>query len=96
MVETWREEVRENFLLDAGHYWYASGGTRGRCGIGFLLNERHRKHKFQPISERLGILDVRWGRKTYRIFENYKRKVAARRGKIEYDFNKPHVQKRLL
>ena len=71
LVETWREEVRENFLLDAGHYWYASGGTRGRCGIGFLLNERHRKHKFQPISERLGILDVRWGRKTYRIFGVY-------------------------
>ena len=33
---------------------------------------------------------------TYTIFKIYKRKVAARRGKLEYDFNKPHVKKRLL
>ena len=34
--------------------------------------------------------------KTYTVFKIYKRKVAARSGKIAYDFNKPHVRKRLL
>jgi hypothetical protein len=34
--------------------------------------------------------------KTYTIFKISKRKVASRSGDIEYDFNKPHVRKRLL
>jgi hypothetical protein len=34
--------------------------------------------------------------RTYTIFKLYKNKVAARSGKLEYDFNRPHVAKHLI
>jgi hypothetical protein len=51
-TETWREGRDEAFRIDQGHYWFGSGGTKGRCGVGFLLHSRWRHTFFQPISER--------------------------------------------
>ena len=57
LVETWRESVKEEFLLDGGHTWYGSGGCKGRCGVGFIVHNRHDgQHLFAAVSERLATL----------------------------------------
>ena len=57
--ETWRDSRDEAFRTDDGHFWFGSGGTKGRCGVGFLLHSRWRHTFFQPISERCASLGVR-------------------------------------
>ena len=71
LVETWREAVREDFLLEDGHYWYGSGGRKFSCGIGFIVNGRHLKHKFVPVSTRLAYLDIKLAIGSCRIFGIY-------------------------
>ena len=35
LTETWREGCDEAFTTDQEHFWFGSGGTKGRCGVGF-------------------------------------------------------------
>ena len=39
ITETWRQDKSEYFVLATGHHFYGSGGIRGKCGIGFLIQE---------------------------------------------------------
>ena len=71
LVETWRDSICEKFTLETGHYWYGSGGLKGSCGIGFLVNERHQRHDFEAISPRLGYLNIKFGACRCRIFGVY-------------------------
>ena len=71
LVETWREAKREEFTVGSGHHFYGSGGLRGRCGIGFLVNKRHERHSFVPVDERLAFLDVKLVLGRCRIFGVY-------------------------
>ena len=56
--ETWRELRSEVLHLESGHVWYGSGGCRGSCGVGFLVNKRFGKCKFNPVSSRLATLQM--------------------------------------
>ena len=56
LVETWREAKREQFTVGSGHHFYGSGGLRGRCGIGLLVNKRHERHSLVPVDGRLAFL----------------------------------------
>ena len=58
-TETWREEQSESWVTDHGHTWFGSGGSRGRCGVGYLLNRKLTLFHFNPISARVATLDVR-------------------------------------
>ena len=60
--ETWRGDRDEAFKIDQGHFWFGSGGTRGRCGVGFLLHSRWNHSFFRPISERCACLGIRINR----------------------------------
>ena len=61
LVGSWRDSICEKFTLEAGHYWYGSGGYKGSCGIGFLVIERHQKDDSEAISPRLGYLNIKFG-----------------------------------
>ena len=56
--ESHREARREILDLHCGHTWYGSGGCRGSCGVGFLVNRQLCKHKFGAVNERLATLDI--------------------------------------
>ena len=71
LVETWREESYEEFKVESEHFWCGSGGTRGSCGVGFLVHKQHRKHTFTPVSNRFAILEVKLPIGTCRIFGIY-------------------------
>ena len=58
-TETWREEQSEAWVTDHGHTWFGSGDSRGRCGVGYLLNKRWTHFHFKPTSNRATTLDVR-------------------------------------
>ena len=61
LVETWRPERFEKFVTEAGNMFYGSGGIRGRCGVGFLVHQRHPSQRFVAVNARLGVLTVRLG-----------------------------------
>ena len=71
LVETWREEANEKLVLQSGHCWYGSGGTRGKCGVGFLVHERHSKSSFTAVSNRIACLDIKLGGKRFRVLGAY-------------------------
>ena len=56
--ETWREDLHEEIVFDDGHRFYGSGGFRGRCGVGFMVNKCLGDHKFLAVNERIAILDL--------------------------------------
>jgi len=58
-TETWRADGEEAFDTEHGHSWFGSGGTRGRCGVGFLLHSRWRHNYFKPLNERCAALGIR-------------------------------------
>ena len=59
LTETWREGRDEAFTIDRGHSWFGSGGSKGRCGVGFLLHRRWNHSFFKPISERCASLGIK-------------------------------------
>ena len=71
ITETWRQDKSEYFVLPKGNHFYGSGGVRGKCGIGFLIHKRWATHRFAPISERLGFLDIIFDSFSCRIFGVY-------------------------
>ena len=58
ITETWRADTSEYFVMNDGHFFYGSGGTRGSCGIGFLINNRWTKHCCDTINNRLALLEL--------------------------------------
>jgi hypothetical protein len=58
-TETWRAERVEVWRTEHGHTWLGSGGIERQRGIGFLLHSRWNHLRFKPMSERVGVIDVR-------------------------------------
>ena len=71
LVETWRVQCHEQIVLESGHTFYGSGGFGRSCGVGFLVNQRHRKVKFTNISPRLAFVDLKVGSAHFRLFGVY-------------------------
>ena len=55
VTESWREAKREVVHHESGHVWYGSGGCKGRCGVGFLVNSRLANPKFVPARQMIGM-----------------------------------------
>ena len=49
-------------MTDHGHTWFGSGGSNGRCGVGYLFKKRCTQIQFRPISTRAAALDVQSNR----------------------------------
>jgi hypothetical protein len=64
LTETWRAERVEVWRTEHGHTWLGSGGCDRQRGIGFLLHSRWHHLRFKPVSERVGVLDVRLCKRT--------------------------------
>ena len=64
LTETWRAERVEVWRTDDGHTWLGSGGTKRQRGVGFLLHARWKHSRFKPLSERIGVIDVKLTCKT--------------------------------
>ena len=71
LTETWREETNEVFVTEYNHTWFGCGGSRGRNGVGFLLHRKHSHKHFHCVSDRLGILDVCFGKVLARVVGVY-------------------------
>ena len=71
VTETWREAPREIIFLEGGCTWYGSGGCKGRCGVGFLVNAHFPKLKFISENERLAMLDGEGVGTKVRVFAVY-------------------------
>ena len=39
LSETWRDAEHEELHFESGHRFFGSGGTKGSCGVGFLVHE---------------------------------------------------------
>ena len=83
ITETWREATREYFVLACGHSFYGSGGTRGACGVGVLVNKRWASHNFTAINERLCLLDLVLQLYELRIIGMYMPQVSCPDEKVE-------------
>ena len=71
LVETWREAVREEFVMESGHSFYGSGGSKGRCGVGFIVHERHGDTSFKSVNERLAAVSIVNDMQAWSIFAVY-------------------------
>ena len=72
LVETWREQRSEYFSFPSGHRWYGSGGTKRRCGVGFLVNNRCTAScAFSSVNERLASLTVKSSTMRFKLFGVY-------------------------
>ena len=58
-TETWRAGRVEVWRTEQGHTWLGSGGVDRQRGVGFLLHSRWHHLRFKPLSERVGVIDVR-------------------------------------
>ena len=58
-TETWRADRVEVWRTEHGHTWLGSGGMQRHRGVGFLLHSRWQHLKFKPLSERVGVVDVK-------------------------------------
>ena len=58
LSETWREEGCEMWSTTHDHSWFGSGGSKGQCGVGFLLHSRWKHILFKPCSNRAAALDL--------------------------------------
>ena len=57
--ETWRAERVEVMRTEHGHTWLGSGGANHKRGVGFLLHRRWKHLRFKPLSDRVGVIDLR-------------------------------------
>ena len=57
LSDTWRADTDEQWKSSDGHSFSGAGGTKGRCGTGFLLHSRWKHRSFQQTSERVSALD---------------------------------------
>ena len=71
LTETWRSDICEELPLEGGHIFYGSGGVKGRCGVGFLVHDRHKNCKFKHINERVAFIDFKFKSQSVRIFGVY-------------------------
>jgi exonuclease III len=58
-TETWRAERVEVWRTADGHTWLGSGGMERQRGVGFLLHSRWQHLRFKPLSERVGVVDIK-------------------------------------
>ena len=58
VTETWREAQSKRNSLEGGQVCLGSGGSKGSCGVGFLLNKDMKPSNFTAVSERLAVLDI--------------------------------------
>ena len=59
--ETWRPSTEEHWITEDDHVFAGAGHDSGRKGVGILLHKRWSKSiiRFEPVSERLCLLDVK-------------------------------------
>ena len=57
ITETWRDDVEE-VEFESRHVFYGSGGSKGSCGTGFLMNSKLKVNNFCAISPRLCTMDI--------------------------------------
>jgi hypothetical protein len=86
--ETWRSAAEEIIKLESGHYWFGSGGTEGKHGVGILLRKGFTLQKFVAISPRLCYLEVDGMRQKFSIIAAYMPHCGYHEDEVEAMYTK--------